>query len=97
MGLIRGIFNHCIEIGTLAGSNRSFLQTGPLEVSGETRAPESHFSGVLHTHRTLWIVQVHPKEEAPSCGAFAEPSDGLEPSTPLLTMDVVFPQAFESA
>jgi hypothetical protein len=42
---------------------------------------------VLHTHRTLWIVQVHPKEEAPSCGAFAEPSDGLEPST-LLTMEV---------
>jgi hypothetical protein len=31
-------------------------------------------------------VQVHPKEEAPSCGAFAEPSDGLEPST-LLTME----------
>jgi superfamily I DNA/RNA helicase len=25
---------------------------------------------------------VNPKEEAPACGAFAEPSDGLEPSTP---------------
>ena len=30
----------------------------------------------------LWIMQVHPKEEALVCGAFAEPSDGLEPSTP---------------
>jgi hypothetical protein len=31
------------------------LQTGPLEVSGETRAPESHFSGVLHTLRGFKI------------------------------------------
>ena len=28
------------------------------------------------------IVQVEAKEVAPFCGAFAEPSDGLEPSTP---------------
>src|SRR5262249_55054111 len=38
----------------------------------------------LHTHRTMWIVQVHLIEEAPLYGAFAEPSDGLEPSTPSL-------------
>jgi hypothetical protein len=31
----------------------------------------------LHTHRTLWIVQMEAKEGAPFCGAFAEPSDGL--------------------
>jgi hypothetical protein len=34
---------------------------------------------------------VRPKEEAPLCGAFAEPSDGLEPSTPSLP-DVVSPK-----
>ncbi len=28
-----------------------------------------------------------PKSEAPLCGAFAEPSDGLEPSTPSLPSD----------
>ena len=38
----------------------------------------------LHTHRTLEIVQVLAKQKAPICGAFAEPSDGLEPSTPSL-------------
>jgi hypothetical protein len=27
-------------------------------------------------------------EKAPTCGAFAEPSDGLEPVDPLLTIDV---------
>jgi hypothetical protein len=42
----------------------------------------------LHTHRTLEIVQVQPTAGARFCGAFAEPSDGLEPSTPLLTMEV---------
>jgi len=41
----------------------------------------------LHTYRTLWIVQMHPKEKTPLCGAFAEPSDGLEPSTPSLPCD----------
>jgi hypothetical protein len=29
-------------------------------------------------------VQVDPKDKAPGYGAFAEPSDGLEPSTPSL-------------
>jgi hypothetical protein len=38
----------------------------------------------LHTHRTLAIVQDGPKEKGPLCGDFAEPSDGLEPSTPSL-------------
>jgi hypothetical protein len=39
---------------------------------------------VLHTHINLHPVQVNPKDKAPICGAFAEPSDGLEPSTPSL-------------
>jgi hypothetical protein len=30
-------------------------------------------------------MQVDPQEKAPLCGDFAEPSDGLEPSTPSLT------------
>jgi hypothetical protein len=34
------------------------------------------------THRTLRIVQPRLEEKIPFCGAFAEPSDGLEPSTP---------------
>jgi hypothetical protein len=29
-------------------------------------------------------VQVPSTEKAPICGAFAEPSDGLEPSTPFV-------------
>jgi hypothetical protein len=39
----------------------------------------------LHTCPTLKRLQVEPKEErrTPLSGAFAEPSDGLEPSTPL--------------
>jgi len=42
----------------------------------------------LHTYRTLVIIQVGPKEKAPFSGAFAEPSDGLEPSTPSLPWNV---------
>ena len=38
----------------------------------------------LHIHRTLEYVQVPSTEKVPISGAFAEPSDGLEPSTPSL-------------
>jgi hypothetical protein len=38
----------------------------------------------LHTHRTFDREQVDLNEKAPTRGAFAEPSDGLEPSTPSL-------------
>ena len=38
----------------------------------------------LHIHRTFDEQQVDLNEKAPTCGAFAEPSDGLEPSTPSL-------------
>ena len=38
----------------------------------------------LHTHCILELLQTDAKEKAPICGAFAEPSDGLEPSTPSL-------------
>jgi hypothetical protein len=38
----------------------------------------------LHTRRTMLILQVELNEKAPTCAAFVEPSDGLEPSTPSL-------------
>jgi hypothetical protein len=38
----------------------------------------------LHTHRTLGTEQVVLNEKPRITGAFAEPSDGLEPSTPSL-------------
>jgi hypothetical protein len=40
----------------------------------------------LHIHRTFDVEQVDLNEKAPTCGAFAEPSDGLEPSTPSLPL-----------
>ena len=43
----------------------------------------------LHTLRTLGQEQVDLNEKAPTCGAFAEPSDGLEPSTPPYHQEVV--------
>jgi hypothetical protein len=36
----------------------------------------------LHNHRTLDAAQVELNEKAQLSGAFAEPSDGLEPVTP---------------
>ena len=41
----------------------------------------------LHTHRTYDEEQIVLTEKAPISGAFAEPSDGLEPSTPSLPCD----------
>ena len=38
----------------------------------------------LHTHGTIDEQQVDLTEKALISGAFAEPSDGLEPSTPSL-------------
>jgi hypothetical protein len=38
----------------------------------------------LHIHRTRLNLQVDANTKTPTCGAFAEPSDGLEPSTPSL-------------
>ena len=38
----------------------------------------------LHTHRTLKTVPERPIEKSPISRNFAEPSDGLEPSTPSL-------------
>jgi hypothetical protein len=53
---------------------------GADEVESRTRKLHER----LHTHRTFDKDQVHLNEKAPTCGAFAEPSDGLEPSTPSL-------------
>jgi hypothetical protein len=38
----------------------------------------------LHTRSKLEIVQINRKKKVPLCRDFAEPSDGLEPSTPSL-------------
>jgi hypothetical protein len=38
----------------------------------------------LHTHRTRLNLQADPNTNSAVCGGFAEPSDGLEPSTPSL-------------
>src|SRR2546423_7795035 len=38
----------------------------------------------LHTRPTFNEEQVALNEKEPTCGAFVEPSDGLEPSTPSL-------------
>src|SRR5258705_12898836 len=38
----------------------------------------------LRTHPKTNVWQVDLNTRAPTCGAFAEPSDGLEPSTPSL-------------
>ncbi len=48
----------------------------------ESRARKLHKQ--LHTPRTRLNLQVDRNGKAPTCGAFAEPSDGLEPSTPSL-------------
>ena len=39
---------------------------------------------------TLESEQVDLNGKAPTCGAFAETSDGLEPVDPLLTMEVLY-------
>jgi hypothetical protein len=39
----------------------------------------------LHILRKMEIVQVNPRVNRPICWAFAEPSDGLEPTTPSLS------------
>src|SRR3989442_6717811 len=38
----------------------------------------------LHTNRTFDEEQVDLNEKEPTCGAFAEPSSGLEPETPFV-------------
>ena len=58
----------------------TYLLFGVEEV--KSRARKLHKR--LHTHRTFDEEQVKLNEKAPTCGAFAEPSDGLEPSTPSL-------------
>ena len=48
--------------------------------------PESSIKR-LHTRYTLELVQVEPSAKMALCRHFAEPSDGLEPSTPSLPFD----------
>jgi hypothetical protein len=61
------------------------LHTRPRVTAGyqeEHFEPESSITAPYH--RILQLVQVASTEKAPIYGAFAEPSDGLEPSTPSL-------------
>jgi len=54
------------------------------EVMLQLEATKGKLHKRLHTHRMFDEEQVGLNEKAPTCGAFAEPSDGLEPSTPSL-------------
>src|SRR4051794_10082960 len=48
---------------------------------GAARLFDAKLHKRLHTHCTFDEEQVVLNGKAPTCGAFAEPSDGLEPST----------------
>jgi hypothetical protein len=50
----------------------------------KTRSSTRKLHKRLHTYRTFDEEQVDLNAKTPTCGAFAEPSDGLEPSTPSL-------------
>src|SRR6266516_1884139 len=54
--------------------------------AGHSRTRKLHKR--LHTRCTFDKEQVGLNENASTCGAFAEPSDGLEPSTPSLPWNV---------
>ena len=56
---------------------RSRIQTGRCRRRLE---PGSSIKG---SNRTVETLQTDPIGKVPTCGAFAEPSNGLEPSTPL--------------
>jgi hypothetical protein len=53
-------------------------------IRSKRRLSTRRFHKELHTCRTLESMQVALNRKARTCGAFAEPSDGLEPSTPSL-------------
>ena len=81
----------CQALISQAGRRRPRLRNGRITLPASA-GPVRHSSDTsvlgsrarLHTHCVLRIGQLEPKEEAPLCGGFAEPSDGLEPSTPSL-------------
>jgi hypothetical protein len=58
------------------------LAGDPLFGAEEVVFSNSKLHTTLYTHCTLALKQLHLNEKAPISGAFAKPSDGLEPSTP---------------
>ena len=69
------------EAGAWASRAASAMRS-PTASAAAPRARKLHKR--LHTYRTLLTLQVGLNGKPPTCGAFAEPSDGLEPSTPSL-------------
>jgi hypothetical protein len=53
-----------------------------VDAAAQRASPTRKLHNRLYTHRTRLNLQVDLNIKAPTCGAFAEPSDGLEPSTP---------------
>ena len=73
-----GALQACGNVADRANRMRLFssFRTTPEKLIAPQHAP--------HPRRTCDHAQVDLSKKAPLCGAFAEPSDGLEPSTPSL-------------
>jgi len=80
------------------GPSRSHIHTSSpaltrrlrgLDLARPYPSPTRKLHNRLHTHRTRLNLQVDVNTKAPTCGAFAEPSDGLEPSTPSLPCSII--------
>jgi hypothetical protein len=67
---------------TYAGRERSSDALKRWRAEGLGGSSESGTSIKCSTPNKSEEMQVKPKQKAALCGAFAEPSDGLEPSTP---------------
>jgi len=69
-----------VSCPALRAGRALLAQSGPESIQSEARKLHKR----LHTHRTRLNLQVGLNAKAPTCGAFAEPSNGLEPLTPSL-------------
>jgi hypothetical protein len=82
---LRAALRRCEKTERQVRARRAWNAAPPrvtARLESELRARKLHKR--LHTHRTFDEEQVALNAKAPTCGAFAEPSDGLEPSTPSL-------------
>jgi hypothetical protein len=61
-----------------------FWNPSGIDLARPCSSPTRKLHNRLHTHRTRLNLQVDVNTKAPTCGAFGEPSDGLEPSAPSL-------------
>jgi Endonuclease NucS len=71
----------CVATSSLGAASRRFAVS---DVTLQDRVFRPEGSKGLHTCPTFENLQIDLKQKVPSCWAFAEPSDGLEPSTPSL-------------